>query len=164
MATSTEVAIATQTLGSAAASITFSSISSAYTDLRVVLVCTNVSGADTYLRFNGDTATNYSVTTLTGDGTTAASGRLSSITGLDPNSTVGNTSTTVPSLLTWDIFSYAGATNKTALLTASEDFNGSGTVIRAAGLWSNTAAITSIAITPSSNFNAGTTATLYGIL
>ena len=157
--------IATNTLSTATASITFSSIPATYTDLRVVLVCTTTpSVADTYFRFNGDTANNYSVTFLTGQGTVAGGSRSNNISGLDPNNTVGNTSVTVPSLLTWDVFSYAGSTNKTTLLTASEDFNGSGTVVRGAGLWRNTAAITSITIAPSSSFNTGTIATLYGIL
>jgi hypothetical protein len=45
---STEVAIATTTLGSAASTITFSSISGSYTDLRLVLVGNTASGASDY--------------------------------------------------------------------------------------------------------------------
>lgn len=155
--------IATQTLGSAAASITFSSIAGTYTDLRVVLVCTNTAGADTYFRFNGDSGANYSITALSGSGTNAQSASPTGMSGINPNQSYGITSTTIPSLITWDIFSYAGSTKKTVLCTASQDKNGSGNVIRVVGLWGNTAAITSITIAPSANFNAGTTATLYGI-
>jgi hypothetical protein len=69
-------------------------------------------------------------------------------------------------LQTVDIFSYAGSTNKTALVTSQSDQNGSGAVERSCGLWRNTAAITRIDIFPNSanNFATGTTATLYGIL
>jgi hypothetical protein len=73
-------AIATQTLGSAAASVTFSSIPSTYTDL--VLVCNFETSsnaiAGVYIQFNGDTSTNYSSTNLIGNGSTAESSRQNS--------------------------------------------------------------------------------------
>jgi hypothetical protein len=56
-------AIATQTLGSAAASVTFSSIPGTYTDL--VIVCTPLrvtAGAEELVfQFNSDTGSNYSI-------------------------------------------------------------------------------------------------------
>ena len=155
--------IATTTLGSAAPSITFSSITSTYTDLRVVLVCTNASAGDTYFRFNGDSGANYSITALSGSGTSAQTNSPTGMSGINPNQSYGITSTTIPSLMTWDVFSYGSSAFKTTLCTASQDKNGSGNTIRVVGLWGNTAAITSITIAPSANFNAGTTATLYGI-
>ena len=75
----TYVAIAEQTLGSAAASVTFSSISGAYTDLVLVSVAGTTTGApNTFLQLNGDTSTNYSITAIIGDGTSATSGRITS--------------------------------------------------------------------------------------
>ena len=57
--------IATNTLGSAASSVTFSSIPSTYTDLIVVMNYANSTGlADVFFRFNGDTGSNYSDTIL----------------------------------------------------------------------------------------------------
>ena len=155
--------IATNTLGSATKSITFSSIPATFTDLRIVLVSTIQTAADyVEITFNGST-TGYSWTRLSGDGSTAASGRITSNTKWVPNLPVGG-STTVPMLITTDIFSYAGSTFKTGLMETSADLNGSGVVIRGVGLWQNTAAITSIKLEVQSyNFNAGTTATLYGI-
>ena len=73
--------IQTTTLGSAAASYTFSSIPSTYTDLKLVITGTSVGAyADIDLRFNSDTATNYSWTALAGNGTAASSYRASTQT------------------------------------------------------------------------------------
>ena len=160
---STEVAIATQTLGSAASSITFSSIPSTYTDLRLVMVCTTSAVGVVRIQFNGDTATNYSETSLAGNGATARSGSSVNKTYIDIDNLAGNTSATIPELYTIDVFSYAGSTYKTVLNTSSEDNNGSGTLTRQVGLWRSTSAITSIALI-GSTFSIGTTATLYGIL
>jgi hypothetical protein len=153
--------IATTTLGSAAASITFSSIASSWTDLRLVLVGgVSVSGAYNYLQFNSDTASNYSTTRLDGDGSSPASARTTSAT----FARLATSLDTNPNLFEIDVFSYAGSTNKTFLCGTSADQNGSGRVTRTVGLWRSTSAITSVAITMSSgNFNTGTTATLYGI-
>jgi len=153
--------IATTTLGSAAANITFSSIPATYTDLRVVL--TNPAGVATYylqMRLNSDTGTNYSRTQLYGEGTGAISGR-----GTNNNfALLGYLTTTQPTFQTIDIFSYADSTNKTWLVTSNQDANGSGEVWRIVGLWRNTAAITSIQISrQTGNLDTGTTATLYGI-
>lgn len=158
--------ISTQTLGSAASSITFSSIPGSYTDLRLVIV---VRGAtdDAYpvMRFNSDSGTNYSYTVIDGTGSSAVSYRAANRTNIGfCNNVVG--STTNPMLGTADIFSYAGSTNKTVLTTGSGDQNGLGDVERAVQLWRSTSAITSITVLYTgigTNFAAGSTFTLYGI-
>jgi hypothetical protein len=158
--------IATTTLGSANSTITFSSIAASWTDLRLVLVFTPSSGQDCILRFNSDSASNYSQTTLYGNGTTAGSGRQTAQTSIDLTGTSGGPSTTIPQMFTYDIFSYAGSTtNKTLLGVVTMDQNGSGNTNNVVGLWRSTAAITRIDLTllSSANFNTGTTATLYGI-
>lgn len=156
--------IATQTLASAAASITFSSIAASWTDLRVVLIATNDTSSNApTLQFNGDTATNYSLTYIDGNGTTAASGSSVNRSNIFFD---GLGSATYPLMWTIDIFSYAGSTNKTCLTTGSSDFNGAAGsyVHRMVGLWRSTSAITSINLyKTSNNFAIGTTATLYGI-
>jgi hypothetical protein len=154
--------IATTTLGSAQGTITFSSIPSTYTDLRLVMTFTTTAGELIKAQYNGDTATNYSVTSLYGDGSTAGSFRVTSINYVY---VTNGSDTTVPHFATLDIFSYAGSTNKTSLGTQSRDNNGSGTVGQFVHLWGSTSAINSIALFPNSgNFKTGTTATLYGIL
>ena len=156
--------LATTTLSSATASITFSSISAAYTDLRVVLVGSTTSSVVCALRLNGDTASNYSNTSLAANGSSAFSGRNANTTELFfADSTA--ISTTTPAMFTIDLFSYAGSTNKTLLATSSSDLNGSGITERDIGLWRSSAAINSIELRArSSTWKIGTTATLYGIL
>ena len=154
--------IATTTLGSAASTITFSSITSSYTDLRLVLVCrTTTANNAPLIRFNSDTGSNYSGTFIYGDGATATSSRSTSATFISP----GDVRSDQWVFIATDIFSYAGSTNKTVLTENSGDRNGSGLVYRFCSLWRNTAAINAISITaPSSDtFITGTTATLYGI-
>jgi hypothetical protein len=161
---STYEPIATTTLGTSATTITFSSIPATYTDLRLVFVGTETTAGANHanLRFNSDSGSNYSRTFLFGSGTAATSSRQTSVTQI--RWSITGLSNTVPSTMSADIFSYAGSTNKTCLLTASQDFNGSGVVGNTVGLWRNTAAITSIdIINADSALAAGTTATLYGI-
>ena len=156
--------IATTTLGSASATITFSSIPATYTDLRLVIIpLANSSPDDFYLRFNSDSATNYSITTLYGSGSAAASNRATNATGI--LMTRGTqTQLSTPTLRTADIFSYAGSTYKTVLTTESSDLNGSGTTVVNVGLWRSTSAITTITLNRvGDSFAAGTTATIYGI-
>jgi hypothetical protein len=157
--------IATTTLGSANATITFSSIPATYTDLKIVFTGTaTASGDDLLLRLNGDTGTNYSVTALQGNGATASSFRSTSIAYVFLAGSA-SMSTTIPTFSEVDIFSYAGGTNKTLLAQYSGDFNGSGVTARSVGLWRNTAAITSVSLLLlATTFKVNTTATLYGIL
>ena len=156
--------IATTTLGSAAASITISSIPATYTDL--ILIATGVTTDDAvaiFLRFNSDTSSVYSQTRMGGDGSSATSSRNNGLSFLSATGFAGSSST-IPSTRNINIFSYAGSLFKTILGFVSEDKNGSGAVTNAVGLWNNTAAITSISLTPSSgNLATGYTATLYGI-
>jgi hypothetical protein len=156
--------IATTTLGSAAANITFSGISSAYTDLRLIISSLSATTDAMYLRFNGDSGTNYSYGSIDGDGTSVGAG-----SGINNNrcflTFFSLTSTTIPSFFDINIFSYTGSKNKTCLTRTTQDYNGSGAGGVFAHLWRNTGAITSITFGGQSyNLSAGTTATLYGIL
>jgi len=161
---STYEPIATTTLGSAAASITFSSIAATYTDLKLVIVFQAVSaGSNPGFQFNSDTGTSYSYTALTGTGSTVVS--QSSYTNnqcyLLANSTAA---TTQLQMIETNIFSYAGSTYKTLLSGLSKDLNGSGEVSRIVNLWRSTSAITSVKfLFDAGNIAAGASATLYGI-
>lgn len=160
--TSTEVAIATTTLSSAASTITFSSIPATYTDLRLVVVVNTASAlSQASIRINLDSNANYSRTSITADGAQAGSSQVTSQGQIGFGES--NMSTTVPTMMLWDFFSYAGSTNKTVLGQAFYDYNGSGGTVSLVGLWRNTAAINSIRL-QGSTFGIGTTATLYGIL
>lgn len=162
--------IATTTLGSAASSITFSSIPSTYTDLRLVVFARSDAAATNrrlQLNFNNDSGTNYSYTYLDGDGASASSANATSGTTIDlPSSTFGASATAnLFSFSTFDVFSYAGSTYKTLLMTNATDRNGGGNVDVLVGLWRSTSAINRIDLTVSTgaNFVANTSATLYGI-
>jgi len=158
--------IATTTLSSAAASIDFTSIGSGYTDLRVVLVGTTSNNGNVMrMRFNSDSSSLYSWTELYGTGSAAGSagGTNSASINISDSAAVG-TSSTIPHFFSIDLFSYAGSTFKSCLITASEDNNGTGAVYRAIGLYRSTSAITAVNLfAATGNLNAGTTATLYGI-
>ena len=136
---STYTALATQTLGTAASSVTFSSIPQGYTDLRIVFNGTSAAAGDLYIQFNGDTGSNYSVTNLYGNGSSASSNRAS-------NTTVsynGTTSTNLGIVIS-DVMNYSNATTyKTTLNRAS---NANYEVQARVSLWRNTAAITSMLI------------------
>jgi len=158
--------IATTTLGTAASSITFSSISSSYTDLRVVIFFfkeTATSQTSVRVQFNSDTASNYGFMYLSGNGSSASSGNTNNDNYIYANFLTDATSA-FPCLTTIDLFSYAGSTFKSVLCTGSADKNGSGSVERTAGIWRSTSAITSITLfSQIGNFATGATATLYGI-
>ena len=150
--------ISTQTLGSATASVTFSSISGAYTDL--VLVCNGkmVSGgdADQYMTFNGDSSALYSRTYLYGDGTTVSSSRVTGGTSMNfPYWQSTNPHTTVIQIMNYS--------NTTTYKTAISRNAGTNTTTAEVGLYRSTSAITSITFTGRVNFNTGSTFTLYGI-
>lgn len=161
MPTATYEKIATTTLGGAG-SITFSSIAASWTDLRLVILSTGNMGI-IGVRFNSDSASNYSDTFIRGNGSAASSSRDTSQTYALLTNLINNI--TVPALTTTDIFSYAGSTYKTMLSQTSADLNGSGETNAFVTMWRSTAAITSMTITSNSgSFGSGTTATLYGIL
>lgn len=162
--TATYENIATTTLSSASSTITLSSIPGTFTDLRLVMVGipkTSIGSLIAQVRFNSDTGTNYSMTNLIGDGSSASSLRTTNSTRLQPEGFV----TTGPMFFTMDVFSYAGSTNKTVLITNSTDRNGAGIVNRAAGLWRNTSAITTITLVGDGGYeyDTGTKVTLFGI-
>lgn len=158
--------LATTTLTATSTTITFSSISGSYTDLRLVVVAGGTADAATFrLRFNSDTGSNYSSTILYGDGTNATSTRYTNDVRLPLSIDTPRLNSTIPSLITIDLLSYAGSTNKTVLSTMSLDRNGSGAIFSAVGMWRSTSAITNIEIiTTVESFTANTTASLYGIL
>ena len=159
--------IATTTLSTAAADVTFTSISGTYTDLVLVVTAQQVtSGEDLVLQFNSDTASNYSRTYLCGDGSTAHSGRSTSATNIILDHHATPPTTTSFGVATINIQNYSNTTTyKTTISRANSlDASYAGTVANV-GLWRSTSAITAVKIfcTNSSNLKTGTVATLYGI-
>ena len=162
MATNTYVALDKITVGTATPSITFSSISGSYTDLVLVMdLGAGTAGVDIYCQVNGDTASNYSHTRITGNGTAASSSRGTSLAYMR-FSDGGSPQTTANSVTQVSFMNYSNTTTyKTALNRASNGNRGTGGVVN---LWRSTAAITSITVYLSSgNITAGSTFSLYGI-
>ena len=164
---STYTPIATQTLGSAAATVTFSSISGSYTDLILVCAARSATAAtsDSFLMsFNGNTTAVYSRIRLLGTGSAASSASRSAATNIDFEGLAGDTSaanTFMPSIVQVQNYSNT-TTNKTCLIRGNDANN---YVLATVGLFRSTSAITSVSLATSSaaNFMTGSTFTLYGV-
>jgi hypothetical protein len=155
--------IATQTLTTNAASVTFSSIPSTYTDLILVTNATaQTSTTDQLIRFNSDSATNYSATILHGAGSAGASARVTNQSGIFINF-YGNMPVNSAQNTITQIMNYSNPTTyKTALSRSNNAGNNIDAIV---GLWRSTAAITSLLVYPNGqNYGIGSTFTLYGIL
>jgi len=152
--------IATQTLGSNAANIEFTSIGGNYTDLVLIVQGKAITSDSGWrLRFNSDTGSNYSDTEVYGNGSSAVSGRVTSATGVP----IGWAETANTNTVIVQIQSYANTSVFKSLLSAYS--SPASYVGRIVGLWRSTSAITTITLYLNSgnNLAAGTTASLYGI-
>jgi hypothetical protein len=165
----TFIKIQTVTVGSGgAASMDFTSIPQTYTDLQIV-VSSRTSRADASdyftIAFNSDTTgANYSYRDLIGSGTAASSS--ASTASLSGGETVGNNATaSIFGNAQVYIANYTSSNHKLFNNEAVAENNLAGAFMNmTSGVWKNTAAITSIAVTRGiANFNEYSTATLYGI-
>jgi len=164
--------IATTTLATAASSVTFSSISSAYTHLQVrAIVRSTTSGTaqdEIQLTMNSDTGSNYAYHFVYGNGGSAVSGAGASQTYIR-SAFAPRASATANSFgaLVLDILDYTNTSKNTTIRSlAGGDLNNTeGLIALCSGLWMNTAAITSLTFKPESgnNFPQYTQFALYGI-
>ena len=154
--------IATTTLSSTQTSVSFSTISNAYTDLILVAQTKFTTNSDAFiaLRFNSDTASNYSNTYLLGTGSSPSSGRSSNVT----SGRIGNGSNSSEyAIHIAHIQNYANATTFKTVISRS---NSTAAYVSAyVSVWRKTPeAITDITIVNDSvTFDIGSTFTLYGI-
>jgi hypothetical protein len=162
--------IASNTLSSSAASVTFSSIPATYTDL-VLRMSTrgDSASASATLRItlNNDSSTLYSFTRLRGDGSSATSGRGSTAAfiGAIQDNAGTSTSNTFTSTEIY-IPSYTASQNKPLSIDNAHEDNVTLAYREAvAGLYRSTTAISRIdIILPTTNFVSGSSFFLYGIL
>lgn len=155
--------IATTTLSSAAGTVSFTSISAAYTDIIAVINGEAVSGNyGLWYRINNDSGTNYSNTYLLGNGTSASSSRDTSQTqGIASNNISTTRGTTIVHFM-----NYSNTTTyKTQLGRTNDSSQNAGATV---SLWRSTAAINRIdfavgASFPTGQFASGSTFSLYGI-
>ena len=150
-------------LNASAASVTFSNIpQTGYTDLKIVVSARSTDANNIYITFNGVT-TSYASRFLYGTGSAAASGNdATRYVGTTNDSTTtantfGNAEIYIPNYTSSNFKSVStdsvGETNATTIYSVLD-----------AQLWSNTAAITSIALAPSSgSYVQYSTFSLYGL-
>ena len=161
----TFIKLSTVTVGASGAStIEFTSIPQTFTDLKLVvsLRTTTVGAEAVLIQFNGLT-TNLSGRRLYGDGQNPTSDTLTNIrfainTASETANVFSNGEFYIPN--------YTSANNKSLSIDGVSENNATAAIQSlVAGLWSSTAAITSIKLlgNASGNFVQYSTATLYGI-
>lgn len=165
---STYTPIATTTLGSSQATVTFNSFSG-YTDLVIIVSARNTSGGggDTSLNMivNSDSGANYSFTQLYGNGSAASSNRASNTNNYGGAGRVVNGASTANYFAAnvIQLNNYANTTTYKTFITRGN--TAESYAYSSVGLWRSTAAITSVTFSDGggANFATGSTFTLYGI-
>jgi hypothetical protein len=154
MPTPTYTALATVTLGSSAASVTFSSIPATYRDLVLVINMAGTSSGYMNLVINSDSS-NFTRVYAVG----SSGGALSAA---DSTSFFGGFSSSFNNLQILNFMDYS-ATDKHKTILIRENIGGSDTAMDTIR-WASTSAITTIQIgTPSGDFASTSTLALYGI-
>ena len=160
--------IASQTLGSSTATVTFSSIPATYKHLQIRVIARSTFGADSgdqvLVQANGVTGSSYSYHYISTNGSSTDANGFGTQTnmglGYAPND--GTTADTFGAFII-DVIDYASTSkNKTFRAFGGYDANGSGTLRIQSGLFQNTSAITSISISQNT-FKTGSIFALYGI-
>jgi hypothetical protein len=155
--------IESKTLATAAASIEFTSIPQTFTDVMVLASLRNTGAFGLFtLSFNGST-TGFTMRGLFGNGSSAGSFTTPAnyggevVDSTQTSNTFANNSFYIPN--------YTGATNKSYSIDGVQENNATqSNQVIGAGLWSNTAAITSITLTGNGGtFAIGSIVSLYGI-
>ena len=164
--------ISSTELTASASTVTFNNIPSGYTDLKVVLSLRATGSRDTdalVVSFNSDTtAANYLARWFRGNGSAVTVGDGGGYAGVYIGEFNGGTST-ASSFTSTEVYipNYTSANKKSISVDIAEEANQTLAYIHGiAGLWSGTAAVTTITFTDhnGNNFAIGSTATLYGIL
>jgi hypothetical protein len=165
---STYTLISSNVLSTTAASVTFSAIPATFTDLVVRWSArSDNTSVGVYVNFNANSA-NYSSRRLYADGATTysdthgSSAQNAIVAGVDISTFTANTFSSAELYIP----SYTASQNKpTSAFSVTENNATTSWISVGANLWSNTAAITSIAFTTAAagNFVSGSSFYLYGI-
>jgi hypothetical protein len=162
-------ALATVTLSATTASITFAGIPSGYKHLQLRGILRSPTGSNVgggKVTFNSDTTSgNYTFHRLVGDGSSASAYGQS---GLDfiLRCALNSTTSGIFAASVADILDYANTSKykTTRVLTGADTNDTNGVLGLYSQLWLNTAAITSITVTPSeANFSQYSQLALYGV-
>lgn len=163
--------IETQILGSAAASVTFSSLgtyAAIYKHLQIRFVAGNTNATadmdNVRLRFNGDSGNNYAHHRLWGNGST-----INAYNGVSQSAALAGLvmrgSTTIFAANIVDIVdAYSSTKNKTIRALTGSHITAQYLIGLNSGLWMNTASVTSIELSNfADSFRIGSRFSLYGI-
>lgn len=170
---STYTLISSNVLTSSAASVTFSAIPSTYTDL-VLRISARASGsgnlAGLAIKFNGSTTNIYSNTNLFAYSASGTSDRTSSAANIPQTDNINDGGTTSNTFSSNELYipNYLAAINKPTSLSSVVENNSASNfawlVYTGAGLYRDTTAISSIALTTNAgSFVSGSSFYLYGI-
>lgn len=162
--------IASNTLASSAASVTFSSIPNTYTDLVLKASIRSDQGSvntDVLVTYNAVGGTSYSRVWLQGNGATASSNLTANSSSTNVlNSAVGGGATS-NTFSNWELYipSYTVSQNKPyGTFAVGENNATTAYIVAVAGLFRNTNAITEVKLEPGGgNFVSGSSFFLYGI-
>jgi hypothetical protein len=160
MPTPTYTPLANITLGSAANSLTFSSIPATYRDLILIIDnATTSTNQEFNFRFNSDTGSNYSYVYAA----SVSSGPESASGSSQTQGRLGNINTTSANHI-FQVFDYSATNKHKAVLVRSNNVGASQTWMLA-NRWASTSAITTMRIFTGTGTNmpAGVSFSLYGI-
>ena len=161
--------IETQILGSSQASVTFSSLgtySSTYRHLQLRMMTRADQVNDgIFMRFNGDTGSNYADHNLLGNGSSVFSQARTSQSNIQFARTAYSSMTANSfSGIVLDVLDAYSTTKNTTIRALSGMTGGADNLQLYSGLWNNTAAVSSILVySGATNFVSGSRFSLYGI-
>lgn len=145
--------------------VEFTGIAGTYSHLQLRILQRSTTPNNTNMTFNSDTGSNYNWHELYGDGSTAASASSAgSVTFMKASYLESITAGYVGASVI-DILDYSNTSkNKTMRALTGSDANGTGYILLRSGLWRNTAAITTIRLTPATgSWDNYASIALYGI-
>jgi hypothetical protein len=164
--TVTYESLQTTTLGSNQATVEFTSISQAYSDL-IISCAVKITAGGMAVRPNSNSSSIYSGTYFNSNGTNATSSRLTTgeLGGTGIYLLNGSVSTSEFTTVVYQINGYSNTTHTKQFLIQYGNTITTGFAGVSAGFFNSTAAISSLLfnLDGGGNFAAGTTITLYGI-
>lgn len=157
MATQTYDLLDSTTLSSATNSVTFSSIDQTYVDLVLTIYAKRSSAGDIKLYYNSDADNNYETINMLSDGSSTTANNIGR------NHILLSPGSTTTAIVTANIINYTATDQLKETLGRSDD--GTNKTVASVTQWNKSpiAAINKIEIRGGSNFDAGSTFSLYGI-
>jgi len=160
MGTPTYTPLATITLASTDSEIVFSSIPATYRDLILISNADGTTQTEMFMRFNGDTGSNYNTVRMQGSGSVTGSASTSNATGARLNGN-GDIMTNFSFNAVIQVMDYSATDKHKSALSRTNSSNG---VDACAVRWASNTAINSVTVYPASgSFEVGSTFSLYAI-